>query len=398
MNLIKEEQQYILQTYKRVPLVVSKAKGQYLWDDKGKKYLDFFSGISVCNVGHCNPRVAAAIKKQAETLIHVSNHYYVESPVLLAKELVKASFPGKVFLANSGAEANECAIKAARKWGGKHPGKKGSRYEIITFNESFHGRTLATLAATGQTKFHKGFEPMLPGFTFAAFNDLSSVKRLINEKTVAVMVEPIQGEGGVNVATQEFLEGLRALCDRQKLLLIFDEVQTGLGRTGRAFAFQTFGVKPDVMTLAKSLAGGLPLGACMVADRALDAFSYGDHGSTFGGNPVSCAAARAVLKELSPALLKNARVTGHYFMTRLEALKPKFPFIREVRGKGLMIGMELDCPGKDIVHFCQEKGLIINCTNDTVLRFLPPLIISRKDVDTAIKILEEALSWKTSGK
>ncbi|MHB9156195.1 MAG: aspartate aminotransferase family protein [Endomicrobiales bacterium] len=387
MNTIKEEQKYILPTYKRYPLVLVKGKGQYVWDDKGRKYLDFFAGLSVCNVGHCHPKVVAAIRKQANTLLHVSNLYYTPPQVRLAADLIKASFPGQVFFSNSGAEANECAIKIARKRG------KGKRYEVITFTGSFHGRTLATLAATGQKKFHKGFEPMPGGFVCAGFNDLAAVKKAVTGRTAAILVEPVQGEGGVNVAAKEFLAGLRALCDKHGLLLIFDEIQSGLGRTGELFAYQHYGIRPDIMTLAKSLAGGLPLGATIAGRKALGVLGYGDHGSTFGGNLTSCAAASEVLRILSPSLLSHASSVGRYFLSGLKTLQSKHPAIKEVRGVGLMLGLELDFPGRDIVQFCQGKGLLINCTQDTILRFLPPLVITTKDADKALRILEEAFQW-----
>jgi predicted acetylornithine/succinylornithine family transaminase len=393
MNIIAEEKKYIFQTYRRYGLVLTRGKGKYVWDSAGKRYLDFFAGLSVCNVGHCHPRVVAAIRQQAGKLLHVSNLYYTEPQVRLAKLLVQRSFPGKVFFANSGAEANECAIKIARKWGNRDG---SARSEIITFEQSFHGRTMATITATGQPKFQKGLDPLLPGFRYARFNDLASVKALISDSTAAIMVEPVQGEGGVNPATREFLEGLRKLCDRHKLLLIFDEVQAGLGRAGKLFAFQNYGVTPDVLTLAKSLGGGLPIGAVIATETAASLLGFGEHASTFGGNPVVCAAAIEVMGILTPALLKRSVSTGNYFVARLNALKAKYPFIKDVRGTGLMVGCELDLPGRDIVRFCQEKGLLINCTQDTILRFLPPLIIDRKDVDTAIKILEEAFTCTTS--
>lgn len=392
MSIISEEKRYVLQTYKRLDLVLLKGRGKHVWDEKGKKYLDFFAGISVCNVGHCNPKVTAAIKKQVSTLIHASNHYYTEPQAELAAALIKATFPGKVFFSNSGAEANECAIKLARKWG------KGKKFEVITFSDSFHGRTLATLAATGQDKFHKGFEPMPAGFARAKFNDLASVTRAVGPKTAAILVEPVQGEGGIYLATKEFLKGLRTICDRHGLLLIFDEVQSGMGRTGKLFAFQKYGVKPDVVTVAKSLAGGLPLGATIISKKAESALGFGDHGSTFGGNLVSCAAASAVLGLLTPSLLSSVSRTGAYFLAKLEGLKAKYPFVIEARGAGLMLGIELDLPGADIVQFCQEKGLLINCTQGRILRFLPPLIITKKDVDTAVNILEDAFRWVRSKK
>jgi predicted acetylornithine/succinylornithine family transaminase len=393
MNLIELEHAYTLPTYKRQHLVPVRAKDKYIWDDRGKRYLDLFSGISVANVGHSHPRVVAAIRRQTGRFLHVCNHYYSEPTVRLAAELIKTSFPGQVFLANSGAEANECAIKVARK-----AGYAAGRFEIISFLNSFHGRTLATLAATGQIKFHKGFEPLVPKFRFAPFNDLAAAKKLVTRKTAGIIVEPVQGEGGVCVASREFLKGLRALCDRHGIPLIFDEVQTGLGRTGTLFAYQQFGVRPDIMTLAKSLGGGLPIGATVVGKRFQHAFTYGDHGSTFGGNPVACAAAREVLKILSPAFLAKSRATGAYFRHELGELQRRHPCITEVRGMGLMLGMELDFPGKDIVQFCLERGLIINCTQDRVLRFLPPLTITRHDIDTALTILEDAFTWHRSRK
>lgn len=399
MQIIKDEQTYIVQTYKRYALALVKGKGKYVWDADGKRYLDFFAGISVCNVGHCHPQVVAAIHKQSAALCHVSNMYYTKPQVELAKEIIKRSYPGKVFFANSGAEANEAAIKAARKWGTLNPTASGTaRYEIISCTNSFHGRTLATLTATAQPKFHEGFAPLPAGFVYAAFNDLKSVASKINAKTVAIMIEPVQGEGGVLPADTAFVKGLQKLCKKHNLLLIFDEIQTGMGRTGTLFAYEQYGVTPDIMTLAKSLAGGLPLGAMVAGKKAASALSYGEHGSTFGGNLVSCAAALAMFKILTPALIKKAAATGAYFKKRLEELKKKYPQIKDVRGMGLMLGIELDFPGREIVQFCKDKGLLINCTQDTVLRFLPPLIIDRKDVDTTINILEEALTWATSKK
>ncbi|MBN1621520.1 MAG: aspartate aminotransferase family protein [Endomicrobiales bacterium] len=386
MSIYDVEKKYIFQTYKRRKLALIKGKGKFVWDNKNRKYLDFFSGITVCNLGHCHPKVVEAIKKQASKLIHVSNHYYTQPQTELAKNLIHKSFSGKVFFSNSGAEANECAIKIARKWG-----KPKGRYEIIVFDNSFHGRTLATLAATGQKKLHKGFEPLVPGFKYARFNDIKSVKKLINKKTAAIMIEPIQGEGGVNLAAKKFLRDLRKICNKHNLLLIFDEIQTGIGRTGRLFGYQTYGVKPDVITLAKSLGSGLPIGATIADRKYISAFVYGDHGSTFGGSLVPCAASNAILKVLTPGFLAKVRQNGGYFLSKLKELKSKYPFIREVRGMGLMVGVELDFKGADIVQSCQGKGLIINCTQEKVLRFLPPLIINRKDIDKAIRIFDSVL-------
>ena len=383
--IIQKEKKYLLQTYARYNLVVSRAKGKYVWDAKGKRYLDFFSGISSANLGHGDKRILSAVAKQSAKYMHVSNYYYAEPQIKLAEKLIALSFPGKVFLSNSGAEANECAIKLVRKYASK----KG-RYEIIAFNNSFHGRTLATLSSTGQRKFHKGFEPLLKGFCFAALNDIGSVKKLINKKTAGVILELVQGEGGINIADRKFVKELKKICVKNKLVLIFDEIQTGLGRTGKMFAFEHYGVKPNIMTLAKSLGGGLPLGAT-IADRGLSAvLSYGEHGSTFGGNPVSCAAAIEVLKLLTPALLKKASENGRYFMKKLRNLAKAYSFVKEVRGLGLMVGVELAIKGADIVKFCQSKGLLINCTNGNVLRFLPPLIIDKSDINKAVCVLEEA--------
>ncbi|MCL2485616.1 MAG: aspartate aminotransferase family protein [Endomicrobia bacterium] len=390
MNIKQSENKYFMRTYKRNDLVVKKAKGQFLWDDKGKKYLDFFSGISVCNLGHLNNAVVKAAKKQLDSYAHVSNLYYAPVQIELGEALSKKfdKVSGKTFLANSGAEANECAIKIARKFGYI----TGGRYEIIAFNNSFHGRTVMTLAATGQKKFHEYLNPLPEKFVFADFNDINSVKKLINKKTVAIMIEPVQGEGGINAADKSFLKELRSLCDKNNLLLIFDEIQSGIGRTGKFFAFENYGIKPDIVTLAKSLANGLPLGAAIAFGKAAEVFTYGDHGSTFGGNPVSCAAAFEVLKQLSPSFLKKSMQTAKYLRKKLEVLKKKRAIIKEIRGMGFMLGINLSIAGGDIVSYCLNKGLIINCTQDTVLRLLPALTITKKDVDNAVKIIDEALS------
>jgi predicted acetylornithine/succinylornithine family transaminase len=395
MNIKQIEDKCFMHTYKRANLVIKKAKDQFVWDEKGKKYLDFFAGISVCNVGHCNDKVVKAVKSQIDSFAHVSNLYYAPVQIKLGEELVKRAFPGaKVFLANSGAEANECAIKLARKWGYLNPSRLGNRYEIICFNNSFHGRTMATMAATGQKKFHKYLKPLQEKFVFAEFNDIGSVKKLINNKTVAVMIEPVQGEGGIIPVEKKFLKNLRNLCDKNNILLIFDEIQCGIGRTGKFYAFETFGVKPDIVTMAKSLANGLPVGAAVADKKCADAFTYGDHGSTFGGNPVSCAAALAVSKIMTPKFLNNSAKIAKYLYKKLESLKYKYSIIKEVRGVGSILGIDLTLNGKGILNYCLEKGLLINCTHDTVLRFLPPLIITKKDVDCALKILEEALKWQ----
>ncbi len=396
MNIKQTENKYFMHTYKRNDLIIKKAKNQFIWDEKGKKYLDFFAGISVCNLGHCNEKVIKAAKKQLDSFAHVSNLYYAPPQIEFGAELVKRTFTGgKVFISNSGAEANECAIKLAKKWGYMHPSKKGNRYEIIAFDNSFHGRTVMTLSATGQEKFHYYLKPLPEKFVFAKINDIVSVKRLVNDNTAAIIIEPIQGEGGITPADKKFLKELREVCDKNNILLIFDEIQCGMGRTGKFYAFEHYGVKPDIVTLAKSLANGLPLGATVANKKCSEIFTYGDHGSTFGGNPVSCAAAISVLKQMDGNFLKGVFEKSKYLNSKLSGLKKKYSIIKEIRGIGLMIGIDLEIEGKDIVSYCLSKGLIINCTHNTVLRLLPPLTITKNDIDFTIKILEEALKWQT---
>jgi acetylornithine/N-succinyldiaminopimelate aminotransferase len=399
MNIKQTEQNYLMHTYKRYDLVVKKAKDKYIWSDKGKKYLDFFSGISVCNLGHANSKVNAAAKKQIDAFVHVSNLYYMAPQVNLAETIIKKSFgKGKVFLANSGAEANEGAIKLARRWGELNPGKQGAKFEIISFENSFHGRTLTTLSCTGQTKFNASYKPMPEKFHYAKFNDIASVKKLINPKTAAVILEVVQGEGGIVIADAKFLKDLRKLCDDNNILLIFDEIQCGMGRTGKLFAWQNYNVKPDIFTLAKAIANGFPLGAVVAGAKVADVFTYGDHGSTFGGNPVSSAAAVEVFKQMTPKFLNTVSANGKYFISKLKLLEKKYSVIKQVRVVGLMAGVELNCSGKDIVNFAFDKGLLINVTQDTVLRFLPPLTVTKKDIDKVIKILESAIKCQTSKK
>ncbi|MCS7151629.1 MAG: aspartate aminotransferase family protein [Endomicrobia bacterium] len=386
--MVSKFEQYFLKTYKKYNITFVSGKGKYLYDVNGKKYLDFFSGLSVTNLGHCDKNLIKVLKKQIDTLWHCSNLYYSQPQVVLAKEIIKRTFPSKVFFSNSGAEANECAIKLARKYG-----SKTGRYEIITFENSFHGRTLATLTATAQDKFHKGFGPLPKGFKYAKFNNISSVKRLINKNTVAVMLEPIQGEGGVIPADKNFLCELHKLCDKHDILLIFDEIQTGFGRTGKLFAFQHYDVKPDVITLAKSVANGIPLGVTVVDKKYEDVFNYGDHGSTFGGNLLACVVAAEVIKMIdNKTFLEKVQDVGQYFYQCLCKLKDEYDFIKDVRGIGLMLGVELTFPARNIVEECLKHGLVINVTQEKVLRFLPPLIITKNDVDTAIKILVKVFS------
>jgi acetylornithine/N-succinyldiaminopimelate aminotransferase len=377
-------QNLFLKTYKKYNVVFVKGKGKYLYDDKGNKYLDFFSGLSVSNLGYQDKNLFNALIKQTKLLWHCSNLFYSLPQQKLAELLVKKTFPGKVFFSNSGAEANECAIKLVRKYG-----SKTNRYEIITFENSFHGRTIATLSATGQKKVQKGFEPLLQGFKYAKFNDINSVKKLINKNTVAIMIEPVQGEGGVIPAEQKFLKELRELCNKKNLVLIFDEIQTGFGRTGEFFAYQYYKVKPDIITLAKSIANGIPLGATVVDKKYSDVFDYGDHGSTFGGNLLACSVAVEVIKKIDKKLLAHVKEVGKYFYDKLLELKNKYKFVKSVRGVGLMLGMELDFPCRNVVEKCLQSGLVINVTQEKVLRFLPPLIIEKFDVDKVIKILDD---------
>jgi predicted acetylornithine/succinylornithine family transaminase len=332
--------------------------------------------------------VVKAIQDQAERLIHVSNLYYIEPQIRLASLLCEHSFADKVFFCNSGAEANEGAMKLARKYA---KGKmEGDRYEIITMERSFHGRTLATLTATAQEKFHKGYSPLMPGFKYVPFNDIESVRKAIDSKTCAIMLEPIQGEGGVNCPSEGYLKALREICDERRILLILDEVQVGVGRTGKLFAYEHEDMEPDMLTLAKSLAGGVPIGALLIKKGIAESFEPGDHASTFGGNPLATATGVAALTAvLEEGMLENCQKVGSYFLTRLEEIKRKFPFIKEVRGKGLILGMELKMEGGPVVIEMMKKGFLINCTMGDILRFLPPLIVTREEVDQVTEALEQ---------
>ncbi len=377
----------IMPTYNKVPLIFVKGKGSRLWDINSKVYLDFFPGWGVGNLGHCHPKVMQGLRDQVSKLIFIPNNYYHPFQAKLAKELIYLSFPGKVFFANSGAEANEGAIKLARKFG-----SSAGKYEIITFENAFHGRTLATLAATGQKKYQFGFCPMPEGFIQVKFNDIAAVKQAITDKTIAVMLELIQGEGGVNIAEHDFVLALRKLCDEKKLLLIIDEVQTGIGRTGKMFCYQNYGITPDVMTLAKSLGGGLPIGVMIAKKEFSDLLTPGMHASTFGGGPVICKAALGVFRAIQQEkLLKNCQNMGEYLLEKLNLLKTAYPVIKDIRSMGLMFGVELNIEGKQIVEKCVEQGLLINCTHDKVLRLMPALNIKKNEIDKGIKILEEVL-------
>jgi acetylornithine/N-succinyldiaminopimelate aminotransferase len=376
--------------YARQPVALVRGRGAEVWDADGKRYVDFFAGLSVSNVGHCHPAVVEAVRAQTASLLHVSNVYHSAPASELCALLCRHSFAERVFLCNSGAEANEAAMKLARRWGSADG---GGRYEILATVGSFHGRTFATLTATGQEKYHTGFLPLLPGIRLVPYDDLPAMAAAVRDETVAILVEPIQGEGGVVTPRRDYLPGLRELADRRKLLLILDEIQTGLGRTGRLFAHEHADITPDIMTLAKSLGGGLPVGAMCTTDRLAKVLTPGSHGSTFGGNPVACAAAVAALGVLAdPALQAHVREIGAHFRRGLEEIAGRHPMITQVRGEGLMLGALLDRPGAPIVERCLRDGLLINCTADRVLRFLPPLVIERAMVDDGLAILERALA------
>ncbi|NLE65028.1 MAG: aspartate aminotransferase family protein [Elusimicrobia bacterium] len=379
-------QEAVLTTYGKQPLVFVKGKGSVLTDIDGKKYLDFFPGWGVSNVGHCHPKVMAAVRDQVKTLIHVPNNFYHPNQAKLAAEIVRNAFAGKVFFCNSGAEATEAIIKFARLYG------QGKRYEIITTRTSFHGRTMGAVSATGQARIQEGFAPLVPGFVTVPFNDLEAVRAAVTDRTVAVFLELVQGEGGINIATPEYVKGLRRLCDEKDLLLVADEVQTGVGRTGTMFAYQNYGIEPDMMTMAKALGGGLPIGAVLVKDRVASLVRPGMHGSTFGGSPLITKAALGVFKAISAdKMLKNAKSMGAYLLERLNGFKERYAIIREVRGIGLMIGVELTIEGKGIFEDCLANGVVINCTQGKVLRIMPALNVTKKQVDRALFVLDKAL-------
>lgn len=379
-------QQYVMPTY-APGLTLVRGSGVSVWDDTGREYLDFMAGIAVCNTGHCHPAVVEAIRKQAGILMHVSNLFHNELQPRLAQKLSALALGGKVFFCNSGAEANEALFKLARKWGAPD-----GRHEIITMTNSFHGRTLATMTATGQAKYQKGFEPLMPGFAHAKFNNLDSVRAALTPATVAVLCESVQGEGGIVPATPEFMTGLRALCDEKNILLLFDEVQSGIGRTGKWFGFQNYGIRPDGVSMAKALGGGFPIGAATVTPELSDIFQPGNHASTFGGTPLACAAALATLETIeNEHLLDNAAAMGQLFMDGLRNLAQKHPAIREVRGIGLMIGAVLDIPAKPVETKLRESGLLCIATGENVLRFVPPLVVSADQIQRALDLLDQAL-------
>ncbi len=385
-DVIDEYQKYLMPNYRKVPFVFTKGKGAKIWDIHGKMYLDFFPGWGVSGLGHCPPRVSQALRTQAGRILHVSNNYYHPLQVTLAKRLVELSFDGKVFFSNSGAEAVETAIKIARAYG--HP----DRYEMISMHQSFHGRTLAAVNLTGQPKYKEGFGPPLPGFKEVPFNDLGAVEKAVTKETAAIFTELIQGEGGIHVATPEFVRGLRKLCDDKKILLVFDEVQTGIGRTGKLFAFEHYGVIPDILTLAKTLGGGVPIGAVIAKKPYSDILKPGMHATTFGGSPLVCRASLGVLETIrKEKLLAHVTRMGEYLSAALKKLQEKYPVIQEVRGKGFMIGMELKVPGATFIEKCYAKNLLLNCTQERVIRVMPPMIATKKEIDAALGIIEAVL-------
>jgi len=389
-EIVDLTRKYVMNTYNRLPVALVKGKGSYVWDAEGKKYLDFFCGLAVNNLGHSYPRILFTISKQARKLLHVSNLFYIDHQAKLAELLIKNSFGDKVFFCNSGAEANEAAVKLARKYAKKKFGP--DRYEVITMKNSFHGRTLAMIAATGQTKYQKGFEPLMPGFKYAEFGDLGSLKETISEKTCAVLIEPVQGEGGVRLASADYFKAVRDLCREKGILLIFDEVQTGMGRTGRLFAYENYGVEPDLMTLAKALASGLPIGALIARDFVADTFEPGDHAATFGGNPFVTAVGVTTLQTiLKEHLSEEAKKQGKYLLEGLTKMVKECPQIREIRGIGLLLAIDLDQPARPVVVKCIEKGLLINAVQEKTLRILPPLTVKKKEIDECLKILKGVL-------
>jgi len=378
---------YVIGNYGRLPRVITKGEGCYLYDADGNKILDMFPGWAVSAIGHCHPKVVEALRKQAGELLHIDNTFYSEPQGQLAKLLSDRAFGGKCFFCNSGAEANEAALKLARL----HTAQE--KYKFITAEGSFHGRTFATMTATAQPKHHEGLLPLLPGFVYVPFNNVEALEKAFSDEVAAVMVEPIQGEGGINLAKAEYLNAIRRLCDKNGALLIFDEVTTGIGRTGKWFGYQHFDVEPDIMTMAKALGGGVAIGAMMAKEEVAASLVPGKHATTFGGNALVCAAGVAVIEVIEQEnLLENANQLGRYTMDKLQQLKQKHSVIDGVRGVGLMIGVQLSSPGAEIVDKCLENGLRINCTQGTVLRFMPPMIATKSQIDQAIEILDGVLS------
>jgi len=398
--LIQKAKKYIANTYNRYPIAPTKGEGCWIWDLNGRRYLDFLAGIAVCNLGHVRKEVLDGLIAQAGKLFHISNLFYVEPQIKAAEVLVDHSFGDKVFFCNSGAEANEAAIKLARRYSWKKYGKE--RYEIIVMDNSFHGRTLCTLSATGQRKFWEGFDPLVQGFTYVPFNNIGALQKAISKKTCAVMLELIQAEGGIYVADKEYIKALRDLTKEKDILLILDEVQTGMGRTGKLFAYEHFDITPDLMTLAKAMGNGFPVGALIGTDDAMEAFEPGTHASTFGGNPLASATVYATLTTmLGEGILKNCTEMGKHLHKHLLALKKKYTFITDVRGKGLIWGIELSIDGEAVQREFLKEGVILNCTKGTILRLVPPLIIGSEEIDIFHEIADrvfERFSKDTTSK
>ncbi|MGD0950502.1 MAG: acetylornithine transaminase [Candidatus Binatia bacterium] len=388
-EIIALNDRYLFPVYPRAPVALVRGQGCRVWDADGKEYLDFFASTVVANLGHAHPRVTQAIAEQASKILHVSNLHHSEPQALLAELLCTHSFADRVFLCNSGAEANEAAIKLARKYGSEHG---DGRFEILTALGSFHGRTIATITATGQEKVRRGFQPLPEGFRYFAYNDIDALAAAISPRTIAVMLEPLLGEGGIVVPHPEYLRRVRELCDKHDLLLILDEVQTGMGRLGTLFAYEQSGITPDIMTLAKGLGAGVPIGAMLATERLAGSFTAGAHASTFGGNPLTCAAAVAVMRVMSEeGVLANCSAQGEHLRTRLRELRRSLPRIKDVRGRGLLVGAELDGPGAPVVEACRAAGLLINCTMERTLRFSPPLIVTKDQIDRAVEITARVL-------
>jgi acetylornithine aminotransferase len=384
---IQQADNVLMQTYKRYPVVFEKGSECTLWDANGKTYKDFLAGIAVCNLGHANPVIAQKMSQQSAKLVHVSNLFYTVPQIQLCQKLIDNSFADRVFLCNSGAEANEAAIKLARKYFFDLDDPK--RNVIITAKQSFHGRTYATMSATGQDKIKKGFQPLVPGFKTIRFNDISALRKELDDTVCAIMLEPIQGEGGVCCPSKNYLAQVREICDQHDILLIFDEIQTGMGRTGKLFAYEHFDIKPDIMTLAKALANGLPIGAMLSTEKIASAFGPGSHATTFGGTPLVASAALCVMEYIDEYhILDHCQRMGQYLTDHLLALKEKYACIQEVRGYGLMIGMPLSISGTQIVNKCLEKGFVINCIQDNILRFVPPLIVQKNEIDALVNCLD----------
>ncbi|MBW8005777.1 MAG: acetylornithine transaminase [candidate division NC10 bacterium] len=389
-ELTARADRYLANTYARFPVVLERGEGCRVWDVEGKEYLDFVAGIAVCALGHCHPAVVQAVQAQAAKLLHVSNLYYIEPQIRLAELLCEHTFADRVFFCNSGAEANEAAIKLVRKYAKEH--RSPERTEIITMEGGFHGRTVATITATAQAKYQMGFEPLLPGFRYVPFDDLAAVERAVGPRTAAILVEPIQGEGGIRVPTEGYLQGLRKLCDDTGPLLIFDEVQTGIGRTGRLFAYEHWGVEPDIMALAKALGGGLPIGAMLAKEEVAASFTPGTHAATFGGNPLVTAAAFATLKTvLEEDLSARSAEMGGHLLHELQTVQAAHRAVKVVRGKGLLIGVELDREVRPVLTRCLDQGLLLSSAGEKVIRFAPPLTVSAQEVSQAVGVFDTVL-------